>query len=49
VLLGVTAAATAVSVYFVGNRLLSSFLPFIAVFTAHGIMKARLRHATSKA
>jgi hypothetical protein len=41
-LLGITAAATAVSVYFIGNRLLSSFLPFIAVFAALGLIKARL-------
>jgi hypothetical protein len=48
-LLAITLAATAVSVYFIGNRLLSSFLPFIAVFTAHGLMKARLRHAAIRA
>jgi hypothetical protein len=48
-LLAITAAATVVSVIFLGNRLLSSFLPFIAVFTAHGVMKARLRHAPIKA
>jgi hypothetical protein len=42
VLMGVTAIATAVSQYFIGNRLFSSFLPFIAVFTALGVMKARL-------
>ena len=42
-LLGITLVASAVSTYFIGNRLLSSFLPFIAVFTAHGIIKARLR------
>ena len=41
-LLGITAAATAVSVYFIGNRLFSSFLPFIAVFAALGLIKARL-------
>jgi hypothetical protein len=41
-LLAITFAATAVSYGFMGNRLLSSFLPFIAVFTAHGIIKARL-------
>jgi hypothetical protein len=41
-LLGITAAATAVSVHFIGNRLLSSFLPFIAVFAALGLIKARL-------
>jgi hypothetical protein len=42
-LLAITAIATLVSVYFVGNRLYSSFLPFIAVFVAHGIIKARAR------
>jgi hypothetical protein len=42
-LLAITVAATAVSQYFVGNRVLSSFLPFIAVFASHGIIKARLR------
>lgn len=42
-LLAITIAATAVSWYFVGNRVFSSFVPFIAVFTAHGIIKARLR------
>ncbi len=42
-LLGITLAAAVVSTAFVGNRLLSSFAPFIAVFTAHGIIKARLR------
>jgi hypothetical protein len=41
-LLVITALATAVSLAFVGRRVLSSFLPFIAVFAAHGIMKARL-------
>jgi hypothetical protein len=46
-LLAITALATAVSVYFVGNRLLSSFLPFIAVFTAQGILKARLHRAVA--
>ncbi|MEO8064614.1 MAG: hypothetical protein ABI821_17900 [Pseudomonadota bacterium] len=48
-LLAITAAATAVSLYFVGNRLFSSFLPFIAVFTAHGLIKARLRHTAARA
>jgi hypothetical protein len=42
-LLGITLAATIVSWYFMGNRVFSSFLPFIAVFAAHGIIKARLR------
>lgn len=42
-LLGITAAATVVSRIYVGNRVFSSFLPFIAVFAAHGIIKARLR------
>ena len=42
-LLAITLAATAVSQFFVGNRVYSSFLPFIAVFAAHGIIKARLR------
>jgi uncharacterized membrane protein len=41
-LLGITAAATVVSQVFVGNRLFSSFLPFIAVFAAQAIIKARL-------
>jgi hypothetical protein len=41
-LLAITVVATAVSRYFVGNRVFSSFLPFIAVFTAQGIIKARL-------
>jgi hypothetical protein len=41
-LLAITFVATAISYGYVGNRLLSSFLPFIAVFTAHGIIKARL-------
>jgi len=41
-LLAITAAATAVSWRFMGNRVFSSFLPFIAVFAAHGIIKARL-------
>ena len=35
-LLAITAIATGVSQYFLGNRLFSSFLPFIAVFTAYG-------------
>ena len=47
-LLGITAAATAVSVYFVGSRLYSSFLPFIAVFAAHGLIKARLHAKRAK-
>lgn len=42
-LLAITVAATAVSLVFVGQRVYSSFLPFIAVFAAHGIIKARLR------
>jgi hypothetical protein len=42
-LLAITTAATVFSVSFLGNRLLSSFLPFIVVFTAHGIIKARVR------
>ena len=41
-LLGITLIATVLSTVFIGNRLMSSFLPFIAVFTAHGIIKARL-------
>jgi hypothetical protein len=41
-LLAITVAATAVSQAFVGNRVFSSFLPFIAVFTAYGLIKARL-------
>ncbi|MBC8027440.1 MAG: hypothetical protein H7Y89_15725 [Steroidobacteraceae bacterium] len=39
-LLGVTAAATAASLAFLGNRVLSSFAPFIAVFTAQALIKA---------
>jgi hypothetical protein len=42
-LLAITIVATAVSQVFVGNRVFSSFVPFIAVFTAHGLIKARLR------
>jgi hypothetical protein len=42
-LLAITVIATAMSQFFVGNRVFSSFLPFIAVFAAHGIIKARLR------
>jgi hypothetical protein len=49
ILLAITLAATAVSMCFIGNRVLSSFVPFIAVFTALGLMKARLRHAAIKA
>jgi hypothetical protein len=41
-LLAITVVATAVSWLFVGNRVFSSFLPFIAVFAAHGLIKARL-------
>ena len=41
-LFAITAVATAVSWYFVGNRVFSSFLPFIAVFAAQGLIKARL-------
>jgi len=41
-LLGITFAATAISYEFIGNRLYSSFLPFIAVFAAQGLIKARL-------
>jgi hypothetical protein len=41
-LLAVTIAATSVSLLFVGNRVLSSFLPFIAVFVAHGLLKSKL-------
>jgi hypothetical protein len=46
-LLGITLIATVVSTIFIGNRLVSSFLPFIAVFAAHGIIKARL-HARGR-
>lgn len=46
-LLGITLVAAIASTAFIGNRLLSSFLPFIAVFTAHGIIKARL-HARGR-
>ena len=41
-LLGITVVATVFSQVFVGRRVLSSFLPFIAVFTALGLIKARL-------
>jgi hypothetical protein len=41
-LLAITTLAAAVSTMFIGNRLFSSFLPFIAVFIAHGIIKARV-------
>ncbi len=41
-LLAITVAATAVSLAFVGRRVLSSFVPFIAVFAAHGIMKSKI-------
>jgi len=41
-LLAITLIATGVSRYYMGNRVFSSFLPFIAVFAAHGIIKARL-------
>jgi hypothetical protein len=47
-LVALTLAATVVSVYFLGNRLLSSFLPFIAVFTALGLMKAHLHRAAAR-
>jgi hypothetical protein len=46
-LLGITLIAALVSTAFIGNRLLSSFLPFIAVFAAHGLIKARL-HARGR-
>jgi hypothetical protein len=46
-LLAITLAATIFSASFLGNRLWSSFAPFIAVFTAHGVMKARLRVRSS--
>jgi len=49
ILLGVTLVATAVSMYFIGNRLFSSFLPFIAVFATHGVLKARARLAPTTA
>jgi hypothetical protein len=41
-LFAITGVATTVSQIFVGNRVFSSFLPFIAVFAAHGLIKARL-------
>lgn len=41
-LLAVTIVATAVSLAFVGNRVVSSFVPFVAVFATHGLIKARL-------
>ena len=47
-LLAITCVATAVSLYFLGNRLFSSFLPFIAVFTALGLMKAHLHRAAAR-
>jgi len=40
-LLGVTALATLVSGHFAGNRLLSAYLPFVAVFASHGLIRAR--------
>jgi len=46
-LLGITLIAAIASTVFIGNRLLYSFLPFIAVFAAHGIIKARL-HARGR-
>ena len=46
-LVAITALATAFSLAFVGRRLWSSFLPFIAVFAAHGLIKARL-HARAR-
>jgi hypothetical protein len=39
-LLAITVAATAVSLAFLGNRVLSSFAPFIAVFVAQALIKA---------
>jgi hypothetical protein len=39
-LLAITVAATAASLAFLGNRVLSSFAPFIAVFTAQALIKA---------
>jgi hypothetical protein len=48
ILVAVTIVATAVSVYFTGNRLFSSFLPFIAVFTALGLIKAHLHRAAAR-
>ena len=48
VLLVITGVATAVSVCFLGNRLFSSFLPFIAVFAALGLMKAHLHRAAAR-
>ena len=39
-LLGIAVAATAASLAFLGNRVLSSFAPFIAVFTAQALIKA---------
>ena len=48
-LLAITLIATVVSQVFVGNRMFSSFLPFIAVFAAQGIIKARLHlHSLTK-
>lgn len=38
-LLAITVAATAVSLAFLGNRVLSSFAPFIAVFAAQALIK----------
>jgi len=40
-LLGVTALAALVSGHFAGNRLLSAYLPFVAVFVSHGLIRAR--------
>ncbi len=47
-LLAITLVAAAASALTVGNRLLSSFLPFIVVFVAHGIIKARLRQGAGR-
>jgi hypothetical protein len=47
-LVAVTVVATVVSICFIGNRLLSSFLPFIAVFTTLGVMKAHLHRAVAR-
>jgi hypothetical protein len=41
-LFAITLGATVMSLTFMGNPLLSSFLPFVALFTVQGVIKARL-------
>ena len=47
-LLGVTALAALVSGHFAGNRLLSAYLPFVAVFASHGLIRARYKAGPSQ-